>query len=71
MIFPNDPPTWSRAGFQKLAFDTFVAAVTDGAVLFVVMLFAIRLVVDDVEVRCFEGEFARLADEASLVPSAG
>lgn len=62
----------ARAGrLQVLAFDAAVAAVAQGAVLLVVVLLAVRVVVDDVEVGGGEGLLAGFAGEAGLVPAAG
>lgn len=55
---------------EVLAFDAAVAAVAQRAILFVVVLLAIRVVVDDVEVRGGEWLFTRSAGEACFVPSA-
>ena len=44
-----------RRSLEILAFDSSVATVAERAVVLVVMVLAVRLVVDHVEIRCHEG----------------
>lgn len=71
MILPHDQTALIlRLGLNILAFNTLAAAVAHRAVLLVVVLLAVRLVVDDVEVSVREGLVAGLASEAGFVPAA-
>jgi hypothetical protein len=56
--------------FKILALDTVVTARTKGSVSLVVMMFAVWLVVNDIEIGCSERLLACAACEALLVPSA-
>ena len=72
VVLPRHPACGSRAvGLQILALDTFAATLAHRAVLLVIVLLAIRLVVDDVEIGGREWLFAGLADKALLVPATG
>lgn len=58
-------------GLEEGALDAAVAGVAHGPVHLVVVLLAVGVVVEDVEVRRGEGGGARVADEAGAVPAAG
>lgn len=59
----------TACGLQILSFDAQVAAVAERAVGFVVVLFAVGLVVDHIEICGLEGFMASFADEAFFVPT--
>lgn len=56
---------------EVLTFDSTMAAVTERPVVFVVVLFAVWLVVDDIEICGREGLMAGPTDETSFMPSTG
>ena len=67
----HDSAVWAVARcLEVLALDAATAAGADRVVLFVVVLLAVGVVVDDVEVCCRERLLAGHADETRFVPSA-
>ena len=64
LILASYSASWAGTRrLEILAFDASVAAVTQRAILLVVVLLAVWMVVDDIEVGACEGFFARLAYE--------
>ena len=55
MVFLDDGTTRARDGFQKFTLDASMASMTNRTILLMIMLFTVGLVIDDVEVGCFEG----------------
>lgn len=60
----SDVVSLLRARFEVLALDALVAAVTERVVEYVVMMRAVGIVVEHVEISGIEGGFAGVADEA-------
>ena len=56
--------------FEVLAFDSVVAGEAEGAVQFVVMLGAVRMVVKDVEIRSKERGATRVTHKTGFVVTA-
>lgn len=70
MVLLRHSTLWTTARRLKvLALDAFVTRIADRAILLVVVLFAIRVIVNDVEVCRSEWLLTGFAYETGLVPS--